>query len=360
MRNHISLLLAILTAAVFVPSLVSADTVVEAIVARVNNAIITRSEFERSRDDLKNELEQQDPTHADKLFVDQQKNVLRDLIDKQLLIQRGADLGITGDTELIKKLDEMRKQYHMDTLEDLQKAAEQEGVSFEDFKEKIRNDIISEQVIGREVSSRLQPTKEEEQKFYDEHKEELNQPEAIRLSELMISTEKDASDQQQIAAAKAKAEDLLAQLKKGASFEDLAKANSNGASAAQGGDLGYFKRGTLAKQLEDTTFAMKPGDVSDVIQTKQGFVILKVTEHHAGGIPSFKEIEPHVMEAVYMQKLQPALRTYLEQLRDEAYIKIAPGYVDTAASPNESQPVETSTDDPNAKKLKKRKKLGVL
>lgn len=340
-------------------SLASADTVVESIAARVNNAIITSSQYEHERQDLKQELEQQDPSTADKAFTEQQKDVLRGLIDRQLLLQRADDLGITGETELIKQLDKMRKDAHLDTMEDLQKAAEQEGVSYEDFKEKIRDQIVTEQVISREVGSRLQPTSEEEHKFYDEHKNELAQPESIRLSELMISTEKATGDDQ-IAAAKAKADDLLAQIRRGASFEDLAKANSNGPSAAQGGDLGYFKRGALAKQLEDMTFAMKAGDVSDVTRTKQGFVILKVTEHNPGGIPTFKEIEPRVMDAVYMQKLQPALRTYLEQLRIEAYIKVYPGYVDSAASPNETQPVETTADDPNAKKLKKKKKLGII
>jgi peptidyl-prolyl cis-trans isomerase SurA len=214
-------------------------------------------------------------------------------------------------------------------------------------------------VIGHEVGSRLQPNPEEEHKFYEDHKKELDQPEQIRLSELMIPVDAKATDEQ-IAAAKTKAEDLLAQIRKGGSFEDLAKANSSGASAAQGGDLGFFKRGTLAKSLEDTTFAMKAVDVSDVIRTKQGFVILKVSEHHEGGIPPFNEIEPRIMDAVYMQKLQPALRVYLGQLRDEAYIDIKPGYTDSAASPNESKPIETTMDDPNAKKLKKRKKLGVI
>jgi len=353
------LFLLITCALIALPSVTSADTIVEEIVARVNNAIITRSDFQHSRDELKQELEQRDPATADKRFAEEQKDVLRDLIDQQLLLQRAQDLGITGDTELIKQLDEMRKQYHLDTLEDLQKAAEQQGVSFEDFKQNIKNGIIRQQVIGREVASRLQPSPEEEHKFYEEHKNELAEPEQIRLSELMISTEKATTDDQ-IAAAKAKADDLLAQIKKGTSFEDLAKANSNGPSASQGGDLGYFKRGTLAKQLEDTTFAMKPGDVSDVIQTKQGFVILKVTEHHNGGIPTFKEVEPRVANAVLMQRLQPALRTYLEQLRDDAYIDIKPGYVDTAASPNETKPEETTTTDPKAKKLKKKKKLGVI
>ncbi|HEY1465113.1 MAG TPA: peptidylprolyl isomerase [Terriglobales bacterium] len=342
-----------------VPSLTSADTIIEQVVARVNNAIITQSDYAHGQDELKQELQQRNPADADKLYSEQEKDVLRDLIDQKLLLQRGEDLGITGDADLIKQLNQMRKDAHLDTLEDLQKAAEQQGVSYEDFKQKIKDQIITQQVIGHEVGSRLQPNPEEEHKFYEDHKKELDQPEQIRLSELMIPVDAKATDEQ-IAAAKTKAEDLLAQIRKGGSFEDLTKANSSGASAAQGGDLGFFKRGTLAKSLEDTTFAMKAGDVSDVIRTKQGFVILKVSEHHEGGIPPFKEIEPRIMDAVYMQKLQPALRVYLGQLRDEAYIDIKPGYTDSAASPNESKPIETTMDDPNAKKLKKRKKLGVI
>ena len=100
------------------------------------------------------------------------------------------------------------------------------------------------------------------------------------------------ADAAALAAAEAKANDLLKQIRAGASFEDIAKKSSDGPSAAQGGDLGVFKRGALAKELEDKTFAMKAGEVTDVIRTKQGYVILKVVNHQSAGIPPLKEIEP--------------------------------------------------------------------
>jgi peptidyl-prolyl cis-trans isomerase SurA len=341
------------------PSVLCANTVVEEIVARVNNAIITLSDYQHSRDELKQELEHSDPANADKLFAEQQKDVLRDLIDRQLLLQRGADLGISADVDVIKRLDEMRKEMHLDSMEALQKAAEAQGVSFEDFKQNLKDQIITQKVISREVGQKLNIDKEDEQKYYDEHKQELAQPEAIRLSELLIATSPDA-DNQQLLAAQNQAKDLLAQIRKGADFAELAKKYSSGPSAAQGGDLGYFKRGILAKQLEDTTFAMKAGQVTNVIRTKQGFVILKVTEHQGGGIPPLKEVEPQIQEAVYMHELQPALRAYLEKLRVDAYIDIKPGYVDTAASPNETKPIETTTKEASAKDLKKKKKFGIF
>jgi peptidyl-prolyl cis-trans isomerase SurA len=342
-----------------------ADTVVEEIVARVNNQIITRTEYLRSKDELKKEAQQQDPVNADKLIAERDKDVLRDLVDQQLLLEKGKDLGISGDTDLIKRLDDMRKDMKLDTMEDLEKAAQSQGVSFEDFKQNLRNQIVTQQVIGREVGQRMNISKEDEQKFYDEHKSEMEQPEQIRLSEILISTEKknasdSADESQHLQAVQAKAEELLSQIRKGSAFEDVAKKSSDGPTAAQGGDLGLFKRGTLAKELEDKTFAMKPGEVSDVIRTKQGFVILKVTEHHNAGVPAFSEIEPRIQDAVYMQRLQPALRAYLTRLREDAFIDIKQGYVDTGASPNQTKPVETTAKEAGAKELKKKKKFGLF
>jgi peptidyl-prolyl cis-trans isomerase SurA len=345
-----------------VPSL-TADTVVEEIVARVNNQIITRTEYIRSRDELKKEAQQQDPVNADKLIADKDKDVLRDLIDQNLLLDKGKDLGITADTEVVKRLDEMRKDMKLDTMEDLEKAAQSQGVSFEEFKQNLRNQIITQQVISREVGQKLNLGKEDIQQFYDQHQSEMEQPEQIKLSEILVSTEKKdlSKDEAQILqAAQAKADDLLAQIRKGAAFEDVAKKGSDGPSAAQGGDLGLFKRGTLAKELEDKTFSMKPGEVSDVIRTKQGFIILKVVDHHDAGVPPLKDIEGKVQDAVYMQKLQPALRQYLTKLREDAFIDIKAGYSDAGASPNETKPVETASKDVGAKPLKKKKKFGLF
>jgi len=356
-------LLLTLMLAIGLPLAFGADTVVQEIIARVNNQIITRSEFVRSQEDLRKEAQQQDPVNFEKLVAERDKDVLRDLIDQQLLLEKGKDLGMTADTELIKKLDQMRKDMNLDSMEALEKAAQAQGISFEDFKQNMRNQIITQQVIGREVGQRLVIDKDEEHKFYEQHQSDLNQPEQIKLSEILISTEtkaKDSTDEQQLAAAKAKADDLLDQITKGAKFEDVAKKNSDGPSAGQGGDLGYFKRGTLAKELEDVTFAMKAGEVSNVIRTRQGYVILKVVEHHEAGVPPFSQIEPRIQDAIYMKKLQPALREYLTKLREEAFIDIKPGYVDTSASPNETRPVETATADPKAKPLKKKKKLGIF
>jgi peptidyl-prolyl cis-trans isomerase SurA len=384
-KLRLSLLAAALAA---VPLLSSADTVVEEIIARVNNSIITNSDFLRSKEQLKEEIKQQDPSASVKAYDEKEKDVLRDLIDRQLLLEKGKDLGITADTDLVKRLDEMRKQMNLDSMEDLEKAAQSQGVSFEDFKQNLRDQIITQQVIGREVGSHLNITKEEEQRFYEAHKSEMQQPEEIRLSEILVAVKAAAApakapdpaapppadgsaaapppappaapSEADVAAAEAKAKDLLEQIRKGASFEEVAKKSSDGPSAAQGGDLGYFERGKLAKTIEDQTFAMKAGEVTDVTHAKQGFIILKVTEHQMAGVPTVKQVEPKIMDALYYQKLQPALRTYLTKLREDAFIDIRPGYIDTGASPNQTKPIETASKDAGAKNLKKKKKMGLF
>jgi peptidyl-prolyl cis-trans isomerase SurA len=357
----------LLAAVIAIPVGLNADTIVEEIIARVNNQIVTRTEYEHSKEELKQEAQQQDPGNADKIVAERDKDVLRDLIDQQLLLEKGKDLSITGDTEVIKWLDDMRKQMKLDSMEELEKAATAQGISFEDFKLNKRNEIVTQQVIGKEVGSKLSISKEEEQQFYDQHKTELERPEQVKLSEILISTQKKGAaadapeDPELVAAAQAKANDLLAQIRKGASFDDLAKKNSDGPTSASGGDLSFFKRGDMSKQLEDQTFAMKKDEVTDVVRTKQGFVILKVTDHISAGIPPITEVGAKLQDAIYMQKLQPALREYLKKLREEAFIDIKPGYVDSGASANQTKPVETTAKDATAKELKKRKKkLGVL
>jgi peptidyl-prolyl cis-trans isomerase SurA len=357
-KFFLSLTIAVLLA---VPAVVSADTVVEEIVARVNNSIITRTQYQREQKQLSDEAQNQDPTHAAEIVARGKKDVLRGLIDRQLLLEKGKDLGVTADTEVVKRLDEIRKQMKLDSLDDLEKAAQAQGLSFEDFKQNLKSDIITQEVIKREVAPRINVSNQEIRKFYDQHKQEMAQPEQIQLSEILISTDQAGDDEQKLAAAKGKAEDLLKQIRAGADFADLAKKESQDPSGAQGGDLGTFQRGKLAKQLEDVTFAMKKGDVTDVIRTRQGFVILKVTDHTAAGIPPFPDAQDRVRDALYMQKMQPKMREYLTKLREEAFIDIKPGYVDSGASSQQTKPVvTTAAKEANAKELKKKKKMGLF
>src|SRR6185437_10718438 len=169
-------------------------TTVEEIVARVNNQIITKSDYERAQKELDQEMRQRGSTMQQ--ISDAHRDLLRNLIDQQLWLSKGKELGVTGETELINRLNEIRKQYNLASLEDLEKAAQEQGVSFEDFKANIRNQIITQQVMRDEVGRHISFTPGEVQRFFEDHKQQYVQPESERLSEILVGTPAEATDAQ--------------------------------------------------------------------------------------------------------------------------------------------------------------------
>jgi peptidyl-prolyl cis-trans isomerase SurA len=337
-------------------------TTVEDIIARVNDQIITRSDYDRAMKELDAEARQHGASMQE--ISEAHKDLLRNLIDQQLWISKGKELSITGETELVNRLNEIRKQYNLETMEDLEKAAKEQGVSFEDFKANIRNGIVTQEVMRQEVGKRIQFTPGEAERYFEQHKQDYAQQESVSLAEILVSTGTatpsattpgavEPDDPAKLAAAKAKADDIEAKLHAGGDFSQLARSFSDGPTAAEGGDLGQFKRGALAKVLEDQTFALKAGQFTEPIRTRQGFVILKVAQHTPGGIPAYKDVQEQVEQAFYMARMEPAMREYLTTMREQAFIDIKPGFADSGASPRQTKPIYSAYVPPAPKKKKK-------
>ena len=321
--------------------------VVEDVVARINDQIITRTDYQHSEEQVLQEALQQHATQAE--VDDRIHNLLRDMIDQQLLLSKGKELGINCDADVVRRLDEIRKEQHLDSMEALEKAATEQGVSFEDFKQGIRNQCVTQQVVRDEIGRHVSMTHADEQAFYDAHKAEFVVPEQIHLSEILIPTPDNATDAQ-VSQAQAKADEVAAKLKSGANFTDVAKTDSGGPNAAAGGDLGDFKRGTLGDILENATFPLPVGGTTAPIRTRQGFVILKVNSHQQPGTPPLDTIEPQVQEALYMEGLQPAMRAYLTKARDQAYMNVKDGFVDSGQVQKKSNLGFTAYTPPPPKK----------
>jgi peptidyl-prolyl cis-trans isomerase SurA len=332
--------------------------VVEEVVARVNNDIITRSELDKARSSAADGAREDcngrcTPEQLQVAVEDSQKYALRDLIDQSLLAQRGKDMDINVEPEVVKQLDQIRQKNNLKDLDDLEKAVSSSGVNWEDFKNNIKNRILTQEVIRREVGSHINITHDEEMKYYEEHKKDFVRPEQVALSAIEIKTE--GKKESEIPELKAKAQKLLDRVKEGEDFGELAKRFSDGATAQQGGYLGQYKRGELSKELEDIVFKMNRNQLTDVIETKQGFLVLKVLEHYEEGEQSFEKVENEIQDHLYQQKMEPALREYLKTLREQSYVVIKPGYQDMAGGGN-SEIQEVNATPEVAKEKKGRKK----
>jgi peptidyl-prolyl cis-trans isomerase SurA len=302
------------------------SVVVEEIVARVNNDIVTTSDFQKADAALHQEISQDcqgcPPDKMDAEYKTRSKDLLRDLIDQDLLVQRAKDEGISVETDLIKHLDEVRKENNLASLDDLEKAVESQGLSWEDYKSQIRDNLLTQEVIRRDVGSRINIADSDSHAYYE-----------------------------------VKADDLHKRLVNGDDFNELAKRYSEGSTAANGGELGTFQHGQLSKQIEDAVFKLDKGQITDVIQTKTGFEILKVEAHYVAGLQPFEKVQDDIMNRIYMQRVQPALREYLAQLREESYVKVKPGYVDSAAVPGASVITEVAPTPDTQDKSKGKKKI---
>ncbi|MGD0962876.1 MAG: peptidylprolyl isomerase [Candidatus Acidiferrales bacterium] len=329
-------------------------TIVEEIIARVNNQIITRSDFQKAdvslRDDIARACQNCPADKINTEYKEKQQDLLRDLIDQQLLVERAKDMGLSVETDLIKRLDEIRQQNNLATMEDLEKAVESQGIAWEDYKTQLRNGLLTQEVIRQQVGGRMDIGSDEVKKYYEDHKDQFNRPEQVELGEIFLSTE--GKSPEEIAAVRTKADDLHNRVAKGENFVEIAKRYSEGTTAKDGGDLGRFERGQLAPQLEDAVFQMDKNGVTDVIQTKTGFEVLKVLNHFDAGLQPLDKVEGEITNRLYSQKMEPALRKYLAELREESYVLVKPGYTDSAAVVGGTviQEVAPTPDSPKKKK----------
>jgi peptidyl-prolyl cis-trans isomerase SurA len=329
--------------------------VVEEIIARVNNEIITKSEYDKSlasaEEDAKQDCENKcTPQQLQAAADERRKSALRDLIDQSLLVQRGKDLSISVETDVIKQLDQIRIGNKLPDMDALEKAVTSQGLNWEDFKNNIRSHLITQKVISQEVGSHITIAESDAKKFYEEHKSEFIGPESVALAEIVVSTE--GKKESELPELKKKAETALKRVQDGENFGEIAKRMSDGSTKEQNGYLGTYKRGELAKQIEDKVFSMKRNQLTEVMETKQGYLILEVLEHYDEGQQSFDKVKDRIMNQLYEERMQPALRDYLKTLREQSYVVIKPAYVEAAGGAGNSEIQEVSAT-PEQEKAKK-------
>jgi len=326
----------LLLSTLFTGTALAQTKTLEEIVAWVNNDIILKSEYEKRKAEIREELARgRNPLQGAQLeqaYNQQVKIVLQQLIDETLLLQQARDMGLSADIEITKTMDRLRQEQKLASFEELEKAIVSQGVSIDDFKQNIRVRYLSEEVLRREVYPRVTLTTEEAHKYYDAHIKEFDRPAGIRVREIVILTENRGPEQ--IDSQRKKAEEALAAVKKGDDFAQVAEKYSETDTAATGGDLGFFAKGELNPALEAVTDKLEKGQVSDVLPIQGGFMILKVDDKHNGGILPFELAQKDIFDKLWQQAVPGKVREYLTKLRTDGFVRVAEGYVDAGAAEN--------------------------
>ncbi len=308
--------------------------VVEEIVAKCNGDIVTRSDLDKARIDLTEALRGEGLAGAalDEKVAAESKHLLQDRIDNLLLVQKAKDVNINVDAELAKRVAAVQKQSGIADPDKFHEWVKEKtgGVSFEDFRNDMKNQMLRERVIRQEVGEHIVIKHEDLEKYYNEHKADFVREERIFLREILVSTE--GKDEAGVAAAKKKADDLVARARKGERFPELARDNSDSITAKSFGALDPYKKGDLAPALESQVWDKPKGYVTDPITVGAGFLILHVEEHHKAGQAELAEVENEVSDKLYAPRMQPMVRDYLTKLRKEAFLEIKPEYVDSGAA----------------------------
>lgn len=310
--------------------------VVEEIAAKVNGDIITRGELARKTLEIEAEAKRQGLTgpRLQQAVTEYTANALRDEIDTLLLVQKGKDLNINVDPEVTRRLAEIQVQQKISDPDKFQAfIRENTGMTFEDFKLQMKNQMLTQRVIGQEVMRSISVPEAEMQKYYDEHKSEFMRKESqVFLSQIVISTE--GKTPEQIAVAEKKAKDLVARARKGEKFPELARDNSDDVETAKnGGQIGPMSKGLMDKPIEDLVFKEKKGFVSDPLRRQNSFLILKVDERFEAGQAAFEEVKSELQERLTQPKMEGKVRIFLTSLREDAFLEIKEGYVDNGAAP---------------------------
>jgi len=252
--------------------------VIEEIVAKVNGDIITRGELEQQRRAIEAEIKQQQPNLAGDALANavrqKQSEALRDKID--------PSLNINVDPDVTRRVAQIQQESKIADVEKFHEWVHQQaGVPFEDFKSEMKNQILTQRVIGQEVASKVNVARSEVTDYYNKHKADFVREETVFLREITIKSADNTP--QAWAAAEKKAKDVLARARKGEKFSDLAHQYSDADTAKQDGELGRFKRGDLKPDIEALVFKQSKGYVTDLIKTEGGYEILKVDEKFAAG-----------------------------------------------------------------------------
>ncbi|MBW1981790.1 MAG: peptidylprolyl isomerase [Deltaproteobacteria bacterium] len=289
------------------------------VVARVNGTDISQSDFDSEMSRVLDRMQTSGKAPSNTEMAKLRQNVLDQLIARELLYQEARKKGIKPDQ---KTVDEQYTalEGRFPSENDFKAALTAMGLNETKLKSQLERNLAIKELVDTRIVKDVAVTDAETKAYYDSHPDLFRRPAQVRASHILVKLPANADDAQKAAALK-KIKAVQEKVKKGGDFSALAKEYSEGPSAEKGGDLGYFGRGQMVVPFEKAAFALQPGQVSDVVQTRFGYHLIKVTDKKPESQIAYADIKERLGNYLKQQKVQQEVKIYVDDLKKEADIK---------------------------------------
>jgi len=309
-------------AILFAATTASAADLLEGIVVRVGDRIITRTQYQRRLRERYAEIDQTgDAARAATLKQQASDGLVNELISELLIKDRADRLGITiNDAEIKDAINRLKQQYNISSDEQFDASLKQSGLTRSDMETRLRETLITNKVFSRELRNRSELTDPELRERYNREKDRYRLPERAHLREIVVLKPEDASKMDE---ARTRATEVAEAAKKpGTDFANLATTMSESGSKDKGGDLGEIAKGDLVAELDKAVFAAAPGAIIGPLETKSAWFIMKVEQRLPSEVPAFETLKEKLRRDADDETFQRDYKAYIESLRKDAFIEI--------------------------------------
>lgn len=288
-------------------------------VAMVNGVAITTADFDREVGRYEQQMAMMGQPVSPEQLQEIKGKVLDGMIDRELLYQESKKEGIKVDkTEVDQRISALKQKFPKE--EDFKQTLERLGLTEASLRTQFEQELAVKALVDKKFAGKVTVTEQDMKKFYSDNPDYFKTQERVRASHILAKVDAGANDADK-KKARQKIEDVQKKVKKGEDFGALAKQYSDCPSSAKGGDLDYFQRGQMVKPFEDAAFAMKVGDVSNIVETQFGYHLIKLTDKQGAGKVSFDEAKDKIKGYLEQQKMGEEVKQYVAQLKQKGKVE---------------------------------------
>jgi peptidyl-prolyl cis-trans isomerase C len=304
---------------VFLPAMAQEKQSSEKKAALVNGVAISMEQYTKELNIQLDRVSRQGQKVSDDQMATMKNDILNSLIEREVLYQQSQKVGIQVTDQTVEdQLAGIKKRFPNET--EYKNALSKMNLSEDEVKAQIKRGLSIRQLIDQQITSKVVITDEESKAYYDKNPQMFKQPEQIKASHILIKVDAKA-DEAKKAEARKKIEEVQQKLKDGGDFAALAKEYSEGPSSAKGGDLGYFRRGQMVKPFEEAALALKPNEVSDIVETRFGYHLIIVYDNKPAQTLAYADVKDKIIQRMKQEKVEKEAVQYVDKLKKDAKLE---------------------------------------